>query len=125
MAVKYHVTVQRSGKYWAVHVKEIDRWTQARHLREVEPMARDLVAVMEDVEPDSFTLVVEREIPESVRRHLARAEALRAEAAAKQNEAARESRAAVKDLVSSGVSQREAGELLGMSFQRVNQLVKS
>ncbi|MDO5697970.1 MAG: hypothetical protein Q4G51_08340 [Dermatophilus congolensis] len=37
---------------------QIDRCTQARSLREVETMARDLVAVMTEAEPDSFELSV-------------------------------------------------------------------
>jgi DNA-directed RNA polymerase specialized sigma subunit len=34
-------------------------------------------------------------------------------------------RAAVRELLAHGVTQREAGELLGLSFQRVNQLAKT
>jgi hypothetical protein len=36
----------RDGRFWLIHVPEIDRHTQARHLREIDTMARDLVAVM-------------------------------------------------------------------------------
>jgi hypothetical protein len=46
--------VERDGRFWHIHVPEISRSTQARHLREIEPMARDLIAVMEDVPSDSF-----------------------------------------------------------------------
>lgn len=52
----YHVRVERGDRYWLVHVVELDRWTQARTLREVEPMARDLVATMAGATPDSFAL---------------------------------------------------------------------
>jgi hypothetical protein len=38
---------------------EVQRTTQARTLREVEPMARDLIAIMEDVPADSFTLFMD------------------------------------------------------------------
>ena len=44
----YHVRVERDEKHWMLHVPEIGRVTQARNLREVEPMARDLIAVMEE-----------------------------------------------------------------------------
>lgn len=43
---------------WMVEVAEIDRVTQALHLREVEPIARDLIAIMQDVSPDSFALKI-------------------------------------------------------------------
>jgi hypothetical protein len=49
---------------------------------------------------------------------------LREEAERKNSEAAKEKRAAIRALLSQGLSQREAGEVSGLSFQRVNQLVK-
>jgi DNA-directed RNA polymerase specialized sigma24 family protein len=64
-------------------------------------------------------------LPDSVQDHLARADVLREEAGRKKAEAAAESRAAVRELIAEGLSQREAGEVLGLSFQRVNQLVNS
>ena len=42
----YRVEVEHGDRFWLVHVPEIERSTQARHLREVEAMARDLVAVV-------------------------------------------------------------------------------
>ncbi|MFE7800746.1 hypothetical protein [Nocardia sp. NPDC057440] len=65
--MKYHTKVERDGRFWLVHVPEIDQWTQARDLREVAPMARDLIAVMEEVEPDPFELDVSIELPVEVR----------------------------------------------------------
>lgn len=44
-------------------VPEINHYTQARNFCEVEPMARDLIAVMRDVAADSFTLEVSVELP--------------------------------------------------------------
>ncbi len=41
----YHARVVRGDVFWLVHVPEIDHYTQARDLGEVEPMARDLIAV--------------------------------------------------------------------------------
>ncbi|WP_155984718.1 hypothetical protein [Saccharomonospora piscinae] len=57
--------------------------------------------------------------------HQDRANVLRRAAQRKQAEAAAESRAAVQELLSMGLSQREAGDVLGVSFQRVSQLAKS
>lgn len=54
----YTAQVERDGRYWLIRVPQIDRCTQARSLREVETMARDLVAVMTEAEPDSFELSV-------------------------------------------------------------------
>jgi ParB-like chromosome segregation protein Spo0J len=68
---------------------------------------------------------IQVQLPDGVRHHLARAEVLREEAARKNAEAAAESRAAVRELIDQGLSQRETGEVLGLSFQRVNQLANS
>ncbi|WP_078309207.1 hypothetical protein [Mycobacterium sp. 96-892] len=50
----YNIQVTRDGKWWMIHVPEIDQLTQARHEGEVEQMARELIASwldtpMEDV----------------------------------------------------------------------------
>jgi hypothetical protein len=73
---------------WRVRVPEVQRTTQARTLREVEPMARDLIAIMEDVPADSFTLNTRVTLPEDVVAELERSAALREEAARAQGEAA-------------------------------------
>lgn len=39
----------RDGKWWMINVPEIDQLTQARNEGEVEEMARDLIAVHQDV----------------------------------------------------------------------------
>lgn len=54
----YRAEVERDGEYWCVRVPELDRTTQARTLDEVEPMARDLIAIMEDVSKGSFDLEI-------------------------------------------------------------------
>ncbi len=55
--------MSRGDLFWLVFVPEINRYTRARNLGEVEPMARDLIAVMRDVAADSFTLEVSVELP--------------------------------------------------------------
>jgi hypothetical protein len=34
------------GAFWSIYSPTVDRWTEARHLRDVETMARDLIACM-------------------------------------------------------------------------------
>jgi hypothetical protein len=50
----YHATVERSGRVWLVHVSELDRATQARHLRELEAMTEGLIEVMTGAKPSAF-----------------------------------------------------------------------
>jgi hypothetical protein len=118
----YHANVERDGRFWLIRVPEIGRSTQARYLREVEEMARDLIAVMREVAPDSFDVVVSYRLPKSVQAHLARAAKLRKESDLAKSRAADESRAAVRELVDAGLPLRDIGQLLGVSHQRAAQL---
>ena len=52
----YHAEVDRDGELWRIRVPEVARTTQARTLDEVEPMARDLIAIMDGIPADSFSL---------------------------------------------------------------------
>jgi len=125
-AVKtFHAEVTRDGKFWLIRIPEIGRSTQALRYRDVAIMAGELVEIMTGLGGADYDLQLNVRLPSLVRDHLARAEVLRAEAGRKQAEAAAESRAAVRELIAQGVSQREAGEVLGLSFQRVNQLVRN
>ena len=121
----YHAEVTRDGKFWLVRVREIGRSTQALRYKDVTVMASELIEIMEDLRGDEYDLHLEVHLPSSVKDHQARAEGLREEAQRKQAEAAAENRAAVQELLALGVSQREAGDLLGVSFQRISQLAKS
>ena len=121
----YHAEVTLDGKFWLIRVHEINRSTQALRYRDVQPMACELIEIMEGVSAEDYNLHLEVHLPSAVKDHLARAEVLRAEAERKQSEAAAESRAAVRELLAQGLSQREAGQVLGVSFQRINQLANS
>lgn len=123
MTATYHARVERGEQLWLVTVPEIGRTTQARSLREVEPMARDLIAVMEQVVPDSFHLVTDVVFPSSAKAHWERAADLRAAAAATQAEAAAEARAAARELAAMGLTVRDIGVVLGVSFQRAQQML--
>ncbi|WP_436494025.1 hypothetical protein [Actinokineospora sp. HUAS TT18] len=110
----YQVDVSRDGRFWMVRVPEIDRSTQAPRHRNVRPMAAELIEIMTGA--TEFDLNITVTLPSEVEVHLARAEVLRAE----------ESRAAVRELLAQGLSQREAGEVLGLSVpagQPARQLV--
>ncbi len=123
--ITYHVRVERGERYWLVHVVELDRWTQARTLREVEPMARDLIATMAGAAPDSFDLATDIVLPEEVTTHLRQAEQLREQSRQAQASAAAQVRQAARLLAEQGLSLRDVGAALGVSYQRAHQLVSS
>ncbi|HVA60586.1 MAG TPA: HicB family toxin-antitoxin system [Mycobacteriales bacterium] len=120
----YRANVERDGRFWLVRVPEVGV-TQARHLREVELMARDLIALVTDTEPSTFNLDVEVQMPAAAKRRLDRAVRLRNQAKDTQAQAAEELRAAAQELAKSGMTVRDIGQLLGVSYQRAHQLVSS
>jgi len=120
----YRANLTRDGRYWNVRVPEVKRSTQARNLAEAEAMARDLIAIMEDVPPDSFAVEVKIVLPNDVRRELERSADLREQAAKAQAEAARLAReVAVRLRDELGMSLRDIGRALGVTFQRAKQLL--
>lgn len=121
----YTARVTRDGRFWLIHVSEIDHYTQARHLREVDAMAKDLVAVMTDQDPSTVDVVVDIQMPDDVAAHLARAAELRERSRRAQAEAAAELRQAARELKGTGMPLRDIGQLLDVSYQRAHQLVSS
>jgi hypothetical protein len=124
----YTAIASRGEHFWLVRVPGLGTTkdglpTQARTLADVEPWARDLIAVYLDVPPDSFRVKVEVELPASVQKHLHHAEELRTWAAKAQSEAAEEYRAAARELKASGLTVRDIGKALHVSHQRAQQLL--
>ncbi len=123
----YTATVTRDGKWWMIEVPEIDGLTQARRLAEVEDMARSLIAMTLDVEPDSFDLVIE--VGDvggvNVASRLAELAAERAELSAMERQVRSEQIRLARDLAAEKLPVRDIGAALGVSFQRAQQLVKS
>lgn len=122
MAVKtYKARVERVGKVWAVEVEGVGP-TQARTLRELDEMTTDLIETLVD-DPGEFTVTYAFVMPTDAAEHLARRDAIQSEAERLQREAAAEYAAAAAALAVR-MSQRDAGTLLGVSHQRVHQLVQ-
>jgi hypothetical protein len=120
----YRADVERDGRFWHIRVPEVGRSTQARHVRDIEPMARDLIAVMEDVPADSFLVDVDIALPDEVRKDLDLSADLRQQAATSQHAAAELTRHAARRLHDDGLTLRDIGKLLDVSHQRAHQLVE-
>jgi hypothetical protein len=118
----YHAHVSLGDRFWLVHVPEVDRWTQARTLDEVDEMARDLVAVMERVDPETVELAVDIDLPAEVSDHWQRSKDLADQSKQLNSEAAKESRLAARALRRAGVTLRDIGRVLNVSYQRAGQL---
>ncbi|CDZ87302.1 hypothetical protein QM787_20175 [Rhodococcus ruber] len=121
--VKYTAQVTRDDGWWSVHVPEVDRTTQARHLREVKEMAADLVHIMTGSPVDEIE--IEIELPEDLAAAVREFHAAQHAAEEARARAASAQVAAARALQARGATLRDIGEVLGVSFQRVHQLVNS
>jgi len=115
----YTAACQRSGNWWSIRVPEIKGLhSQARRLDQVEEMARDAIALMLNVLPDSFAVEVRAELPPAATR------AVEARRAAKEaaKEAEEDTTEAVRLLLREGFTVRDIGAMLGLSPQRISQI---
>ncbi|MHB1509109.1 MAG: antitoxin HicB [Acidimicrobiales bacterium] len=125
MTREFEATATREGRWWIITVPELGAVTQARNVREIDEMATGLVAALLDLEEDDVKMRVTVELPPGVAAAWREARDLQASADAGARRAAALRRTAVKELLAkSGLSQKEAGAVLGLSYQRVQQLAK-
>ena len=120
----YTVRCERSEGWWAISVVDLPgAFGRARRLSQAKETACDVIAMMLGVPSDSFDVELEPVISPVVNRSLKRALTARRLADEVQSTALEATRNAARALVDSGVTVRDAGEILGISFQRVSQLV--
>ncbi|GLI27479.1 hypothetical protein ARHIZOSPH14_17210 [Agromyces rhizosphaerae] len=121
----YRANARRDGRWWLVEVPELDTVGQARNTAEVEEVAREVIALWLDVEPDAFDVAVTFEIPENAREAWEESRRREATARTESEAAAQLARRAVATLRADGLTYRDAGAVLGLSAQRVQQLAAS
>lgn len=128
MTTTYDVVATRSGDWWAIEVvsglpDNMLGVSQTRRLGEVPNRARSVVADLLEVDADDIEVKIEVDLPRDLQRAIdLYAEADVVERAARSAAAKARSQAAAT-LVRADLTMREAGELLGVSHQRVKQLV--
>ncbi|MGO9582663.1 MAG: type II toxin-antitoxin system HicB family antitoxin [Acidimicrobiales bacterium] len=126
MEVKtYTVTTERSGSWWAFSVPEIPgAHGQARRLEQVRDEARDVISMMLDAEPDSFDISLSVRLDPRIEHALDEAKAARQELDSYQRVAQEKLRLAAEQIKEiGGLSFRDIGSLLDVSFQRISQIL--
>lgn len=124
--MKLTAIAERSGKWWAVEVPEIDGlFTQAKRLDKVPYMVRDAAALLTGEPEDSFEIVVTVKMDGVLEQAVEAAVRAAALAAETQMQASALTRRAAHTLSEEGMTVREVGALLGLSPQRAQQLIKS
>ena len=122
----YRVTVEREPGFWIVRVPEIPEVvTQARRLADVKLNAREAIAVWLAKSIDDIDVSVTVLVPAAVQTALDEARRLQGEASERLERAGAVTSEAARRLTRElGLTLREAASLLGVSFQRVAQLVE-
>lgn len=121
---RYKVVVRRDpedARYWLANLAgEAGAHTFGRSLVEAKRHAPEMVALWFDVEPESFDIDWEVQLGDLAsvveQAHVAIAHV--AEDQRRRDEA-------VRALTAAGISYRDIGELLGLSFQRVAQIARA
>ena len=121
----YTVTTERSGNWWAFSVPEIPgAHGQAKRLEQVRDEARDVISMMLDAEPDSFDLALSVRLDPRIEHALDEAKAARQELDGYQRVAQEKLRHAAEQIKEvGGLSIRDIGSLLDVSFQRISQIL--
>ena len=124
MKPTYTAVCERAERWWAIRIEELPGvFTQVRRLDQAEAMARDAIAQMLGVRGETFEVDVQPVVPTDLRRLVAEARTARSRSEEASEAAARATRVAAAELVRRGLTLREAGVLLGLSHQRIAQLV--
>lgn len=120
----YRVRARRgTSGWWAIDSPDVaGAISQTRRIDQVEAMARDAIALLLDVDPGSFDVAVDLELPEAWARVVADAKRTRDEADTAEKTAQATVRGAVRTLLAAGLSMRDVGTIMGVSHQRVAQL---
>lgn len=99
-------------------------FTQAKRLNDIEAMVRDAASMLTGESADSFEVEVAPHIPERIKEKIRSAEEHAHQAKVANALAAKESRDAARELHSTeGLTVREVGAVLGVSYQRAHQLI--
>ncbi len=119
----YTVVAERADGWWAIRVPDVrGAHSQARRLEQVPEIARDAIAAVLDVDAGSFELRLEPQLGLAAATSLASLADARRAAEEAQTRLRQVAADAAAELLASGLSMRDAGELLGISHQRVAQI---
>ncbi|MGH3546489.1 MAG: hypothetical protein ACRDPW_11290 [Mycobacteriales bacterium] len=119
----YRVVAERDGNWWGLEVPEIPgTFSQARRLDQVEVTIRDAISLMLEVPEDSFGVEIDVQLPTDELAELRALKAAQAKAVAAQAESSERARTMVARMRAEGLTIRDIGQVVGLSYQRVSQL---
>lgn len=109
---------------WNVRIDGLEGCqTYGRSLRQAQRRIREALALWLDREPESLS--IRDELPQELAEVARQANQARAEAERAGTNAQKQAARAARALTARGLSRRDAAELLGLSHQRVQQLLEA
>ena len=124
MAITYTSSAHREGNWWIVqNDQHPGAISQVRRLDAAAEAQREAIAFVAGVDQADVVVVIRAELAPAIARSLDEATALRAEAAEKDARALSLRRAIALALQDDGLTLRDIAVVLGISYQRVHQLV--
>lgn len=125
MTDSYTVTAKRWPRGWELHIDGVGV-TQTPSLATAEAIAREYIAFALDLDDENaFDVDVVPQLDKEPAQQVKLARAQVKEAERQQREAAAKQREVARNLSASGLSGREIATVLGVSAQRVSQLIGS
>lgn len=124
---QYTVKLERDEDgWWVATIPDVPGChTQARTIVQAKERAREALGLFIGDAAETVELTAKAELPAGVRRAVEQSHRSRERADTEAAKAAEATREAVEELTKLGLSTRDAGELLGLSRQRVHQVLKA
>ena len=119
----YHVLAKRWAHGWELHIDGVGV-TQSRSLADARDMAREYIALELDTSEDAVAVEIVPEIGGGLDEEAAQARNAIREAEEKSRAAAAQFRMAVRKLKAAGLTGADMAQYLGLSPQRVSQLLR-
>lgn len=118
--------VRRSKDWWIVNVPELDRvYTQVKSLAQVAPMVTEVIELVHELDPSTFDINVNVLASDFVGDQFEQfLSAREAHLEAYERSALATSELAHRLVRDEGLTQADAGEIMGLTAQRVSQILK-
>lgn len=119
----YRVVAERHDKWWLLEVPEIPgTFSQVRRLDQVDEWIRDAISLMLEIPEDSFNIDLDVRLPKDELAELRAVKAAQKAVTQAQEESSTRTKSLVAKLKDEGLTVRDIGTMLGVSYQRVSQL---
>lgn len=117
------VDAEHTGDWWVLQCREYPgAITQVRRLDQASHII-EAISFVAGIGPESFDIHVEPRLPDDVAQLVASTLTLRRRAREMEAHVSLDMRRSARELLAHGLSQRDAAIILGISYQRVHQLV--